>query len=75
MNTGIKIKAYLNSKGISQTFLSNKSGIQATKLNLALNGKRKLTLDEYETICWALEVDVGTFLEASPPTEVALVET
>ena len=36
-------------------------------LNLALSGKRRLTFEEYEHICWALGVGVETFLEARPP--------
>lgn len=67
MQTGEKVKKYLESKGISQVFLSEKSGIPVPKLNLALNGKRKLTFSEYESICWALEVGVDTFLEPRPP--------
>lgn len=66
METGIKIKSYLEERGISQAFLSAKSNIPAAKLNLALNGKRKLTFDEYESICWALGVGVDTFLEPKP---------
>ena len=66
MNTGIKIKAYLDERGISQVFLSEKSGIPAAKLSLALNGKRKLTFDEYEAICYVLGVGVDTFLEPKP---------
>lgn len=67
MDTGIKIKRYIESKGISQAFLVSKCGIAAAKLNLALNGKRKLTFAEYENICWALGVGVDTFLEPKPP--------
>ena len=67
MDVGMKIKTYLDSKGISQTFVSTKSGIPVVKLNLVLNGKRRLTLSEYETICWAIGVGVDTFLEAKPP--------
>ena len=66
MDTGIKIKAYLEERGISQVFLSVRSNIPAAKLNLALNGKRKLTFDEYEAICFALGVGVDTFLEPKP---------
>ena len=66
METGMKIKAYLDERGISQIFLSAKSNIPAPKLNLALNGKRKLTFAEYESICWALGVGVDTFLEPKP---------
>lgn len=66
METGIKIKSYLEERGISQAFLSAKSNIPPAKLSLALNGKRKLTFDEYESICWALGVGVDTFLEPKP---------
>lgn len=67
MEVGMKIKGYLESKGVSQAFLSTKSGIPPAKLNLALNGKRRLSLPEYESICWALGVGVDTFMEPKPP--------
>lgn len=66
METGVKIKRYLDERGISQSFLSKKSNIPAPKLNLALNGNRKLTFAEYEAICYALDVGVDTFLEPKP---------
>lgn len=72
MSVGMKIKDYLESKGISQTFLSSKSGIPSAKLNLALNGKRRLSLTEYESICWALGVGVDTFIEPRPHGNVAV---
>lgn len=71
METGMKIKSYLDERGISQVFLSEKSNIPAPKLNLALNGKRKLTFDEYEAICWALGVGVDTFLEPKPLARIS----
>jgi len=67
MDVGTKIKNYLEEKGISQAFVSSKSGIPPAKLNLALNGKRKLSLSEYESVCWALGVGVSTFMEPRPP--------
>lgn len=67
MEVGIKIRCFMEERGISQVWLSNKTGISAAKLNLALNCKRKLTFNEYEVICWALNVDVGSFLEARAP--------
>lgn len=62
MNVGIKIYEYLTNKGISQTFLVKNANIDRSKLSLALNGKRKLTFDEYERICGALCVGVDKFL-------------
>lgn len=69
MDVGAKIKNYLEEKGISQAFVSSKSGIPPAKLNLALNSKRKLSLPEYESICWALGVGVDTFMEPRPPAQ------
>lgn len=69
MEIGMKIKKYLQENGISQRFLSRKTGIASSKLNLALNGNRRLTFDEYELICGALGVDAGFFLKARMPKE------
>lgn len=71
MEAAQKILQYLRSNGISQAFLSRKSGIGAVALNASLNGKRKFTLDEYEAICWALGVSVDTFLEPKPPEKAS----
>ena len=67
MDVGTKIKKYLSDTGVSQAFVSKKSGIPASKLNQSLNGKRRLTLSEYESICGALGVEVGMFISPSPP--------
>lgn len=69
MDVGTKIKNYLEEKGISQAFVSSRSGIPPAKLNLALNSKRKLSLSEYESICWALGVGVDAFMEPRPPAQ------
>ena len=67
MCVGQKIKDYLENNGISQTFVSNKTGIPVQKLNLSLNGNRKLQFDEYELICGALSVGVDKFLAPKLP--------
>ena len=67
MCVGLKIKKYLEDNGISQTFLSKKTKIALPKLNLALNGNRRLTFEEYENICWALEVGADKFLQPKIP--------
>lgn len=63
MCVGEKIKKYVNEHGITQTHISEKTGITLPKLNLALNGNRRLTFDEYELICGALNVNTDKFLE------------
>lgn len=59
----MKIKNYLDTNGISQTHVSNETQIPLPKLNLALNGKRRLTFEEYELICGAVNVGTDKFLE------------
>lgn len=62
MSVGLKIKMYLAENGITQTYLSKKTGINSVKLNLSLNGKRTLGYDEYELICGVLGVNTDKFL-------------
>ena len=61
------IKKYLEEIGMSQAFLSRRTEIASPKLNLALNGSRKLSLDEYAVICGVLGVDTNFFLKPRLP--------
>lgn len=63
----LEIKNYLEEKGISQAHVGKKAGINLAKLNLALNGNRKLTLDEYAKICGVLGVNTDFFLKPRMP--------
>lgn len=67
MDVGIKIKKYLEENGISQAHTGKKAGLNLTKLNLALNGNRKLSLEEYALICGALGVNTDFFLKPRLP--------
>ncbi len=69
MEVGEKIKRYIEEKGISQTYISRETGIALPKLNLALNGNRRLTFPEYEVICWVLEVNTDKFLQPRMPEQ------
>lgn len=69
MEVGEKIKRYIEEKGISQTYISRKTGITLPKLNLALNGNRRLTFPEYEVICWVLDVNTDKFLQPKMPEQ------
>jgi len=60
---GKKIKEYLMKKGISQTYVSSKTGIPISTLNAALNGNRKILAEEYFLICQVLEVPLDTFVD------------
>lgn len=64
-----KIKRYLLDKGISQAHVSRESNIKPVKLNLALNGNRRLTFNEYAVICGVLGVNTDFFLKPRLPDE------
>lgn len=63
---GLKVKKYLDEKGIKYSFLSEKIGMPMNLLSPLLNGKRKMSVEEYFAICEALGVSVDTF---SPENE------
>ena len=67
LEVGLKIKKYLEDHGISQTYVSKKTGIERPKLNLALNGNRRLTFAEYEKICYVIGVNTDKFLRPRMP--------
>jgi len=69
MQTNLDIKKYLEDNGITQAFVSRKTGIEPSKLSLALNGDRKLTFDEYALICGVLGVDTNKFLKPRLPSK------
>lgn len=62
MSIAKEIRIYLTKNNISQTWLSIQTGITLTKLNMALNGKRKMSIDEYAKIVEALNIDANTFI-------------
>ena len=71
MDVGIRIKQFMDQKDISQIWLSQKTNIHPSKLNLSLSGKRRMTFNEYQVICWALGVGVDEFMAPRPPEGVS----
>ncbi|WP_343247757.1 helix-turn-helix transcriptional regulator [Diplocloster hominis] len=69
MEVGLKIKKYLEENGISQVHVSKEANIDPVKLNLALNGKRRLTFQEYELLCGVLGVNTDFFLKPRLPSQ------
>ena len=61
-SVGLKIKEYMEGKGINQSKIADMVGIPRPKLNKMLNGEQKISLDDYELICGALGVGVEEFL-------------
>lgn len=67
LKENLEIKRYLEENGISQAHVGKRAGIDLSSLNLALNGKRKLTLEEYSLICGVLGVNTDFFLKPRQP--------
>ena len=68
MTIATKIKLYLTRNGISQIWLSEEAKIASPKLNASLNNKRKLTVEEYESIVIALGVEPNEFMRKKNAT-------
>lgn len=65
MNVAKNIKNYLDSNGILQTFISDKTGIPNSTLSNMLNGKRKIMVEEYFAICEALQKPCDFFKDVA----------
>ncbi len=55
------IAKYIKEKGIKQVFLCEKTGLTKHCVSMLLKGQRKLSIDEYEKICTALNVPYDYF--------------
>ncbi len=64
---GERIRNYLKENRYTQAFIARKTGIRPDKLSASLNGNRRFTFSEYETICWALGVNTDKFLKPRKP--------
>lgn len=58
---GTDIKDYMVSKGIKQVYVSDKTGIPAPILNMMLNDKRRIEVNEYMKICDVIGVPLEQF--------------
>lgn len=61
---GAMIKEYLDNNGIKYSFLANEIGIPINILCNMLNGKRKITVEEYFMICSVLKISIDYFKNA-----------
>ena len=67
MSTEKQIKEYLRKKGISQAHVARETEIPEPVLSMTLNGKRKLTLEEYALVCGVLKLNTDYFLKPRMP--------
>ncbi len=57
------LKKYFKEKNISQYEVERRTGISQSKINLSLNGKRKLTADELIKIALVFDIDLNKIKE------------
>ncbi len=57
------ISFYLYKNGIKQRYLSEKTGISENILSAILNGKRKMSAEEFIKIIFTLNVDANYFVD------------
>ena len=60
-----KVAQYLEEQGIKQSWLAQKTGLTDNMISGILNGKRKMSADEFVCICKALGKNPNDFMEES----------
>ena len=58
-----KMKKFILDKGIKQKKISEISSIPEPVISLILSGKRKCNIEEYVSLCFALNVPIGEFIQ------------
>ena len=58
-----KVKQYIQNNGIKQSFLVEKTGLSKDIVSAILNKKRKMSADEYELFCKALNKTPNDFMD------------
>jgi len=62
-----RIMKYIKENGIKQTFISQKTGIKKSTLSAKLRGQAKISAEEIELICWALNCSPTEFISPKSP--------
>lgn len=60
---GNKIKTFVEKEGYKFSAIADKAGITINAFSAMVNGKRKITAEEYFSICEALGVSVSYFYD------------
>ena len=62
LTAAARIKELVNSKGVSYTFISDKTGIPVDAISRTFLGKRRLMADEMIDFCSAVGIDLQDIL-------------
>ncbi len=58
------VRAYIDDHGLCRKYIAANMGISDSRLSQLLNGKRRMTVDDYVALCRAIAVDPRTFYPA-----------
>lgn len=62
MTVAESIREYLEDKGLMFNAVARRADIRKDSFSNAMNGKRKISVDEYIRICAALDVPITAFI-------------
>ena len=62
MNVQSRLSAYIRKMGITQKSICQKTGIRPDTMSKLLHNKKKMTADEFELICFAIEKEPNDFI-------------
>jgi transcriptional regulator with XRE-family HTH domain len=63
------IAKYIEENGIKQVYLCEKTGLTKQCISKSIKGRRRLSIDEYEKICSALNVPYDYFFNMRTKSE------
>lgn len=66
-----RVRAYVDANGLSRKLIAANMHISESRLSLILNGKRRMTVDDYENICKAIAIDPAKFYYSEQPAATA----
>lgn len=62
MNVQDRVSEYVQNNGIRQSFIVQKTGLSKYIISAILNKKRKMSADEFELVCKALNKSPNDFM-------------
>lgn len=74
MSAAMQLKKMVEERGVTYTFLSNKTGISVDAISKNFMGKRRMLADEMISICMVMGIDLndlrGTTSEFHPQNDM-----
>lgn len=67
-----KVRQYIETQGIKQIAVAQKTGIPNNTFNAIMNGKRTLYADDLRVICLALNVSPEVFIDIPCQDEIMI---